>query len=171
MFWPFKLVEKGKISIENSNDIRPKLSIYQELDSLHNCGLIIEAIVEKLEIKHDLFLKIESLVSDNCIIASNTSSLSIASLGSVLAKSNRIIGIHFFNPAPLMPLVEVIPAVQTTDEVLNKSVEIIKSWGKEVVVCKDTPGLSSIELLVHFTEKHCVFMKKEKLILLLLIGQ
>jgi 3-hydroxybutyryl-CoA dehydrogenase len=135
-----KLVEKGKISIEKSNDIRANISFYQELDSLHNCGLIIEAIVEKLEIKHDLFLKIESLVSDNCIIASNTSSLSIASLGSVLAKSNRIIGIHFFNPAPLMPLVEVIPAVQTTDEVLNKSVEIIKSWGKVVVVCKDTPG-------------------------------
>jgi 3-hydroxybutyryl-CoA dehydrogenase len=135
-----KLVEKGKISIEKSNEIRANISFYQELDSLHNCGLIIEAIVEKLEIKHDLFLKIESLVSDNCIIASNTSSLSIASLGSVLAKSNRIIGIHFFNPAPLMPLVEVIPAVQTTDEVLNKSVEIIKSWGKVVVVCKDTPG-------------------------------
>jgi 3-hydroxybutyryl-CoA dehydrogenase len=135
-----KLVEKGKISIEKSNDIRANISFSQELDSLHNCGLIIEAIVEKLEIKHDLFLKIESLVSDNCIIASNTSSLSIASLGSVLAKSNRIIGIHFFNPAPLMPLVEVIPAVQTTDEVLNKSVEIIKSWGKVVVVCKDTPG-------------------------------
>lgn len=135
-----KLVKKGKISIEKSNDIRANISFYQELDSLHNCGLIIEAIVEKLEIKHDLFLKIESLVSDNCIIASNTSSLSIASLGSVLAKSNRIIGIHFFNPAPLMPLVEVIPAVQTTDEVLNKSVEIIKSWGKVVVVCKDTPG-------------------------------
>jgi 3-hydroxybutyryl-CoA dehydrogenase len=135
-----KLVEKGKISIEKSNDIRANISFSQELDSLHNCGLIIEAIVEKLEIKHDLFLKIESLVSDNCIIASNTSSLSIASLGSVLANSNRIIGIHFFNPAPLMPLVEVIPAVQTTDQVLNKSVEIIKSWGKVVVVCKDTPG-------------------------------
>ena len=135
-----KLVEKGKISNEKSIDIRANISYSQELDSLHNCGLIIEAIVEKLEIKHDLFLKIESLVSDNCIIASNTSSLSIASLGSVLANSNRIIGIHFFNPAPLMPLVEVIPAVQTTDEVLNKSVEIIKSWGKVVVVCKDTPG-------------------------------
>jgi 3-hydroxybutyryl-CoA dehydrogenase len=135
-----KLVEKGKISNEKSNDIRANISYSRELDSLHNCGLIIEAIVEKLEIKHDLFLKIESLVSDNCIIASNTSSLSIASLGSVLANSNRIIGIHFFNPAPLMPLVEVIPAVQTTDQVLNKSVEIIKSWGKVVVVCKDTPG-------------------------------
>ena len=135
-----KLVEKGKISNEKSNDIRANISYSQELDSLHNCGLIIEAIVEKLEIKHDLFLKIESLVSDYCIIASNTSSLSIASLGSVLANSNRIIGIHFFNPAPLMPLVEVIPAVQTADEVLNKSVEIIKSWGKVVVVCKDTPG-------------------------------
>lgn len=135
-----RLVEKGKISNEKSIEIQTNIVYSQELESLKNCGLVIEAIIEKLEIKHDLFRKVESLVSENCIIASNTSSLSIASLGSVLANSKRIIGIHFFNPAPLMPLVEIIPAVQTSREVLESAVMIIKNWGKIGVVCKDTPG-------------------------------
>jgi len=89
---------------------------------------------------HELFEKIENIVSDNCIIASNTSSLSIASLGSVLKNANRVIGIHFFNPAPLMPLVEIIPAVQTSKEVLKRCENIISEWGKVGVVCMDTPG-------------------------------
>ncbi len=135
-----KLVEKGKISNEKSSEIQTNITYSQELDSLKKCGLVIEAIIEKLEIKHDLFRKVESIVSENCIIASNTSSLSIASLGSVLVHSNRIIGIHFFNPAPLMPLVEIIPAVQTSQEVLESAVMIIKNWEKIGVVCKDTPG-------------------------------
>jgi 3-hydroxybutyryl-CoA dehydrogenase len=105
-----------------------------------SCDLIIEAIVEDLAIKHKVFESLEKVVSDNCILASNTSSLSIASIGSVLKNAQRVIGIHFFNPAPLMPLVEVIPAVQTNSKTLKTSVELIKNWGKTVVVCKDTPG-------------------------------
>lgn len=135
-----KLVEKSKISQEKSNEIQANISYSSEFNSLENCGLVIEAIIEKLDVKHDLLQKIESIVSENCIVASNTSSLSIASLGSVLRNSKRIIGIHFFNPAPLMPLVEIIPSVQTSSEILTKSVEIIQGWGKVAVVCKDTPG-------------------------------
>ena len=135
-----KLVEKGKISEQTSTDIQKNISYSTEIASLQNSGLVIEAVIEKLEIKHELFQKIEAVVSENCIIASNTSSLSIASLGSVLSNSKRIIGIHFFNPAPLMPLVEIIPAVQTSPNILEKSVQVIKEWGKVVVVCKDTPG-------------------------------
>jgi len=79
-------------------------------------------------------------VSEDCILASNTSSLSIASIGSVLDFSSRIIGIHFFNPAPLMPLVEVIPSIQTSSEVLDLAFNLIKDWGKLAVITKDTPG-------------------------------
>ena len=79
-------------------------------------------------------------MKDSCILASNTSSLSIASIGSALNKADRVIGIHFFNPAPLMPLVEIIPAIQTNEETLTQAKELIKAWGKTVVVCKDTPG-------------------------------
>ena len=93
-----------------------------------------------MEVKHNVFKEMEQVVSEDCILASNTSSLSIASIGSALKKSNRVIGIHFFNPAPLMPLVEIIPAVQTDIKTLNTCKELIAKWKKIGVVCKDTPG-------------------------------
>ena len=135
-----KLIEKGKITDAQKNEIESSIRYSSEINDFASCGLIIEAIVEDLTIKHKVFESLEKVVSENCILASNTSSLSIASIGSVLKNAKRVIGIHFFNPAPLMPLVEVIPAVQTISETLNASVDLIKSWGKTVVVCKDTPG-------------------------------
>jgi len=125
-----KLVEKGKITEDDLQETLEKTSFSHELKVLAQCDLVIEAIIENLSIKHELFREIEKNVSENCIIASNTSSLSIASLGSVIKNSNRVIGIHFFNPAPIMPLVEIIPAVQTSQEVLKKCQSIISDWGK-----------------------------------------
>jgi 3-hydroxybutyryl-CoA dehydrogenase len=107
---------------------------------LAGSDLTIEAIIENLDIKKKVFQELESYVSDSCIIASNTSSLSIASIASSLKKPERCVGIHFFNPAPLMKLVEVIPAIQTSYEVLEKSIDTINSWKKVVAVAKDTPG-------------------------------
>jgi 3-hydroxybutyryl-CoA dehydrogenase len=111
-----------------------------DLNDLSSCGLVIEAIVEDLKIKHTLLKQLETIVEKDCILASNTSSLSIASLGAALNFSDRIIGIHFFNPAPLMPLVEIIPAVQTSKQVVESSTQLIQQWGKTGVICKDTPG-------------------------------
>ncbi len=135
-----RLVEKGKLTTDQSHKICSSIDYSTDLNDLSSCGLVIEAIIENLGIKHELLAKLETIVDENCILASNTSSLSIASLGSILHKSDRIIGIHFFNPAPLMPLVEIIPAVQTSDIVLNRCVELIQNWGKVGVICKDTPG-------------------------------
>jgi 3-hydroxybutyryl-CoA dehydrogenase len=135
-----KLIEKQKIDAAEKTSIENRIQYSSEINDFSNCDLIIEAIVEDLSIKHKVFESMEKVISESCILASNTSSLSIASIGSVLKRPNRVIGIHFFNPAPLMPLVEVIPAVQTSSETLKSSVELIKSWGKTVVVCKDTPG-------------------------------
>jgi 3-hydroxybutyryl-CoA dehydrogenase len=135
-----KLLEKGKITDVQRIEIESRIQYTSDMNHFASCDLIIEAIVEDLAIKHKVFESLEKVVSDNCILASNTSSLSIASIGSVLKNAQRVIGIHFFNPAPLMPLVEVIPAVQTNSKTLKTSVELIKNWGKTVVVCKDTPG-------------------------------
>lgn len=135
-----KLVEKGKFTEKQKTSIEASVSYVSSLDGLSTCDLIIEAIVEKMEVKHSVFSNLENIVSPHCILASNTSSLSIASIGSALKKSDRIIGIHFFNPATIMPLVEIIPSVQTSEATTNQAVELIKSWGKTVVVCKDTPG-------------------------------
>ncbi len=135
-----KLVEKGKCSQEKSEEILKNIFFQSSIDKLNYCELIIEAIVENIDIKKEVFSALESIVSDTCILASNTSSLSIASIASACNKPERFIGIHFFNPANIMPLVEIIPALQTDLTITNKSIELIKSWGKTVVVCKDTPG-------------------------------
>lgn len=135
-----RLVEKGRIDATEKSRIQSNISYVDKLKDLSDSNLTIEAIVENLEVKKKVFSELESYVSTDCIIASNTSSLSIASIASSLQKPERCIGIHFFNPAPLMKLVEVIPAIQTSKEVLEKSIQTISDWKKTVAVAKDTPG-------------------------------
>lgn len=135
-----RLIEKGRIDTSEKNRIQSNINYVDSLEELSNSDLIIEAIIENLEIKKKVFSELEILVSDDCIIASNTSSLSIASIAASLKNPKRCVGIHFFNPAPLMKLVEVIPAIQTSYETLEKSIDTISSWGKTVAIAKDTPG-------------------------------
>lgn len=135
-----RLIEKGRIDDAERERILANISYVTELKELADSDLTIEAIVENLEVKCKVFTELEGYVSKKSIIASNTSSLSIASIASALQDSDRCIGVHFFNPAPLMALVEVIPAVQTSDKVLKLTTETIKSWGKVVAIAKDTPG-------------------------------
>ncbi len=135
-----KLLEKGKIDAAEKSRIQNNISYVNTLKDLSESDLVIEAIIENLEVKRKLFSELEILVSENTILASNTSSLSIASIAASCQKPDRVIGIHFFNPAPLMQLVEVVPAIQTSEEVLQKAVQIISDWKKVVAVAKDTPG-------------------------------
>ena len=135
-----KLVQKGKITAENATTIRQNLTYSTQLSEHSEANLVIEAIVENLGIKHQVFQQLEQAVSQNCILASNTSSLSIASIGACLKDPSRFLGIHFFNPATLMPLVEVIPGVATSATCTTQMELLIKEWHKTVVVCKDTPG-------------------------------
>jgi 3-hydroxybutyryl-CoA dehydrogenase len=135
-----RLIEKGRIDSHEKIRIQTNISYIDNLKDLADSNLTIEAIVENLDIKKKVFSELESYVSEDCIIASNTSSLSIASIAASLQKPERCVGIHFFNPAPLMKLVEVIPAIQTSYEVLEKAIDTITSWKKVVAVAKDTPG-------------------------------
>jgi len=135
-----RLIEKGRIDLEEKSRIQNNISYVDSLKELEDSDLTIEAIIENLDIKQKVFSELEAYVSDDCIIASNTSSLSIASIASSLKKPERCVGVHFFNPAPLMKLVEVIPAIQTSKEVLEKSIATITDWKKVVAVAKDTPG-------------------------------
>ena len=135
-----KLAEKGKMNFEEAEIYFDNIRLSDKLSELKDSELIIEAIVEDLEIKKDLFQKLESLVSEDCILATNTSSLSIASIASACQKPERVIGIHFFNPAPLMALVEIIPAVQTDKDLISRVKNLVESWKKLPVIAKDTPG-------------------------------
>lgn len=135
-----RLVEKGKISQESADATLSRVLVTTNYDDFKNCGLVIEAIIENLDIKKKVFAALEAEVGSECILASNTSSLSIASIAASCNHPERVVGIHFFNPAPLMPLVEIVPAVQTADENLKKAKDLIDSWKKVTVVTKDTPG-------------------------------
>ncbi|HMR44013.1 MAG TPA: 3-hydroxyacyl-CoA dehydrogenase NAD-binding domain-containing protein [Saprospiraceae bacterium] len=135
-----RLAEKGKISDAEAKAIFGRVYFVGSVFDYKNCGLIIEAIVENLEIKKAVFDQIEDIVSKDCILATNTSSLSVTSIAGVCKNPERVLGIHFFNPAPLMQLVEIIPAVQTAPQVVDTARKLIDNWGKLTVLAKDTPG-------------------------------
>lgn len=135
-----KLSEKGKISTEKSLEIFNQIKPCQEIKELKDCDLVIEAIIENKEIKQNVFAELETYVSENCVLGSNTSSISITSLQAELKNPERFIGIHFFNPAPLMPLVEVIPGLLTENNLAQEMLDLMKSWGKSPIIAKDVPG-------------------------------
>lgn len=138
-------VEKGRRTREAANAVLSRIRYIDgveptQLAAFGDRGLVIEAIVEQLTAKQSLFRALESAVSANAILASNTSSLSIAALGGACQRAERVVGVHFFNPATLMPLVEIIPAISTSGDVTAAAEQLARSWGKTTVRAKDTPG-------------------------------
>ena len=135
-----RLIEKGKINVIKKDSILSNIKIVESLESMKDSDLIIEAIVENSTIKKELFSHMESIVSNDCVLATNTSSISITSLASSLKNPIRFIGIHFFNPAPIMPLVEITPALQTNNDLVKEIHQLLINWNKKPVFAKDTPG-------------------------------
>lgn len=135
-----KLVEKEKISSDKAQSILKLTSYSSSIQDFKSCDLIIEAIVENIDVKQSVFKELESISSNTCVLASNTSSLSITSIASACNNPEKVMGIHFFNPATLMPLVEIIPGIATDMVIANHCQALINSWGKVTVMTKDTPG-------------------------------
>ena len=134
------LVDKEKINREKADEIFSHIVFASSLTDFKECGLIIEAIVEELEVKQKVFIGLEKIVSEKCILASNTSSLSITSIASACSHPDRVIGIHFFNPAHVMPLVEIVNGVETNSQAADATKKLIAAWKKTTVVAKDSPG-------------------------------
>lgn len=135
-----KIISKGQITNETADAILGRITFSEKLEGLSSCKLVIEAIVENLEVKQNIFKDLEMIVSEKAILASNTSSLSITSIAAACKHVSRVIGIHFFNPAPLMPLVEIIPGLATDPALVTEVKALVDSWGKTTVLAKDTPG-------------------------------
>ena len=135
-----RLVEKKKMSNEDAEQILKRVHYSDFVGVTEDCGLIIEAIIEKLSAKQEAFRKLERTFSDETIFATNTSSLSVTAIASACEKPERVIGTHFFNPAPLLPLVEIVPGLTTSKEIIQKTKSLIDAWGKTTVIAKDTPG-------------------------------
>ncbi|MEL7119086.1 MAG: 3-hydroxyacyl-CoA dehydrogenase NAD-binding domain-containing protein, partial [Bacteroidota bacterium] len=135
-----RLVEKKRLSVKEAGAIQGRIHYDSSIFSCGESGLVIEAIVENIDAKQNLFEHLEDIVKEDCILATNTSSLSITSIASACKKPDRVIGVHFFNPAPLMKLVEIIPAIQTSPLITEKTNQLIQNWGKVTVLAKDTPA-------------------------------
>lgn len=135
-----RLVEKGRLAEDFVAGAKQRLSITESINSFDACSVVIEAIVERLEPKQELFAALESVVSDDTLLATNTSSISVAAIASRCQKKSRICGLHFFNPVPLMQLVEVIVAPSTSEDSALAAIELSRELGKTPVRVKDGPG-------------------------------
>ena len=133
-------VEKGRMIDQEVKALMGRIYYIKDLETLADCDMVIEAIVENMKVKQQVFGSLEAVVSDRCILASNTSSLSITEIAASCNLPQRVMGIHFFNPAPLMKLVEIIPAMQSDTDLVTTAQKTIDGWGKYTVRAKDTPG-------------------------------
>lgn len=141
-------VDKERLSGAEREDALARLSLTTALSKLAPCDLVIEAIVEELEAKLSLFSELERIVRPDCILATNTSALSITEIAAAVSTPERVVGMHFFNPAPLMPLVEIVRAELSSEEAVEAAYAVGERLGKKPIRCHDTPGFVVNRVLI-----------------------
>jgi 3-hydroxybutyryl-CoA dehydrogenase len=141
-------VEKERLSQADKDAALDRLTLVTDLADLAECGLVIEAAFEDLEVKRGLFAELEGAVASDAILATNTSALSVTQIAESTQRPERVVGMHFFNPAPVLPLVEVIRTTHTSDEVFDTAYAFAQRIGKEPVACNDTPGFIVNRILI-----------------------
>jgi 3-hydroxybutyryl-CoA dehydrogenase len=145
-----RAVEKGKLDAATRDEVHGRITGTVELDALADCDLVVEAIVENLEEKRKTFGNLDRVAKDEAIFASNTSSLTVTQLAMATSRPERFVGLHFFNPVPVMKLVEVVRTLLTSDEVFDSAMEWAKGLGKEPIACRDNSGFIVNRLLVPY---------------------
>ena len=145
-----KAVDKGKLEAEQRDKALSRISGTMDLEALADCDLIIEAIVENLEEKIRIFATLDETVKAEALFASNTSSLTITQIAMATRRTDRFVGLHFFNPVPVMKLVEVVRTLMTSDETMQQALEFVSTLGKEGVSCRDNSGFIVNRLLVPY---------------------
>jgi 3-hydroxybutyryl-CoA dehydrogenase len=141
-------VEKELMTAAERESALDRLSLTSELDAFEDCDLVIEAIVEDLGAKHALFAELEAIVRPDTILATNTSALSVTEIASAISTPERVVGMHFFNPAPLMPLVEVVQAELSSGDAVDAAYAVGERLGKRPIRCHDTPGFVVNRVLI-----------------------
>jgi 3-hydroxybutyryl-CoA dehydrogenase len=145
-----RAIERGKMTAEERDDVLGRIVGTTDLNDMAECDLVIEAIIENLDLKKDVFRELDRITRHDSILASNTSSVSITALAAVTTRPDKVAGAHFFNPVPVMKLVELVRALQTSDETIERLRAFGASLGKNVVVAQDTPGFIVNYLLVPY---------------------
>lgn len=141
-------VDKGRISEEEKEDTLNKLSSSIDIGDVYEADLVIEAVIENLDVKKELFQQLDSIVPSHTILATNTSSLPVTEIAAVTNRSEKVIGMHFMNPVPIMKLVEVIRAIQTDKETYETIVDVTKELNKTSVTVNDYPGFVANRILI-----------------------
>jgi 3-hydroxybutyryl-CoA dehydrogenase len=145
-----KFVEKGKMTAEDKSSCMSRLKGSTSLKDLADCDIVVEAITENPQVKKETYTAIDAIVKKDAVFASNTSSLTITELSMATARPKQFVGLHFFNPVPLMKLVEVVRTIVTSDEAFNKAWEFARKLGKDPVACRDNSGFIVNRLLVPY---------------------
>lgn len=143
-----KGVEKGKLTADAAAGARERLRPVKNLGDVGRCNLVVEAVVEKVPTKLEVYQAVQGSLTEDGILASNTSSISVTQLAASVARPDRFIGMHFFNPVPLMQLVEVVRGLQTSDDTARRTIELAKALGKTPIECHDSPGFISNRVLM-----------------------
>ena len=143
-----KLVAKGKVSSEEKKAVLKRIHMTTDFEAVNDSDVVIEAIFEEIEIKKELFRRLDDTVkSDDALLLTNTSSLSVSEIASATKRSARVAGMHFFNPVPVMKLVEVVRGVESSDDTIKKVVDLAQLMGKKPIICTDSPGFVVNRLL------------------------
>ena len=143
-------IEKGKVTPEERDAALERLSFTTKVEDVARCDVVIEAVVEDLAVKNALWKELDALCPPATIFASNTSSLTIAAMAAAVARADRLVGLHFFNPVPLMKLVEVVRTVTTSDDTFRRTFDFARRLGKEPIAAKDNSGFVVNRLLVPY---------------------
>ncbi|HEU4928459.1 MAG TPA: 3-hydroxyacyl-CoA dehydrogenase family protein [Candidatus Krumholzibacteria bacterium] len=141
---------RGKVTDEQIATVKKNLSTSTQLSALKDCDIVVEAVTENTDLKKKVFKQLSDIVRDDAILATNTSSISVTELATVVKNPERMVGMHFFNPVPIMKLVEIIRGLATTDAVVAASREYALSLGKEPITCPDTPAFVVNKLLIPY---------------------
>src|ERR671936_2736171 len=141
-------VEKGRLTQEARNAALARLRLTTDLGELAGCDLVIEAVLEEVELKRQVFAELDRICRPDAVLATNTSALSVAEIAQATERPGRVVGMHFFNPAPVLPLVEVVRAPKSSDETVRAAYEWAQAAGKQPVNCNDTPGFIVNRILI-----------------------
>lgn len=141
-------VEKGRMTAEERDAALGRLEVSTEIDEVADCDLIVEAVIEDLEAKRDVFRRLDALVASDAILATNTSALPVTEIAAATTRPERVVGLHFFNPAPVLPLVEVVRTELAADDAYERAFAFAQALGKEPIRCNDTPGFVVNRILI-----------------------
>jgi 3-hydroxybutyryl-CoA dehydrogenase len=143
-----RAVEKGRMTAADRDGALARMTLTTELADLADCDLVIEAVLEELPLKREVFGELDRITRPDAVLATNTSALSVREIAAATTRPQRVVGMHFFNPAPVLPLVEVVRTPESTDDAVQAAYEWAREAGKEPVICNDTPGFIVNRILI-----------------------